>query len=315
MENETDEKNVLSTEEVDALLNAMRTGGSDASVFANTGGADWKEGNCTINKRAMTNISELTAVELENKITSFLRKKISVKFKSMTTNTLGECLSDKLEKHVYSVFKLNADNFYGMAVLNLPVLHYVISILYGGKVNESEQVMEKSGKVGLIIAEKICQLCLDAFAQGSADYGNLNYEIIKTINIAGLTSKLNMDERVQALEFSIYFDSIETSISLMVKEEFFSEFIPVSLSEGKHLESNFWRSAIESQVVDSYVTVNVALPNVNMKVNELMALKAGDLIPIGDPTFVYVCLNNVKLYRANAGQANSKRVAKILSEI
>ena len=42
--------------------------------------------------------------------------------------------------------------------------------------------------------------------------------------------------------------------------------------------------------------------------SDIMKLKSGDLIPIADPTDVFLCLNELKLFRASAGQANNKRV-------
>ena len=72
--------------------------------------------------------------------------------------------------------------------------------------------------------------------------------------------------------------------------------------------------AIENQVVDSNITIIASLPEINFKAKDLMSLKNGDLIPIGDPTLVDVYLNDVKLFCANAAQANSKRIIKILGE-
>ena len=73
--------------------------------------------------------------------------------------------------------------------------------------------------------------------------------------------------------------------------------------------------AIKTQVVDSIVNISISLPDVSMKANDFLNLKEGDLIPIGDPTMVYVCLNNYKLFRAVAGQSNSNLVVKITEQI
>ena len=46
----------------------------------------------------------------------------------------------------------------------------------------------------------------------------------------------------------------------------------------------------------------------------LMKLKPGDVIPINDPSMVYVCTDQVKLFKAVAGTAKSQRVVKILDK-
>jgi flagellar motor switch protein FliM len=113
----------------------------------------------------------------------------------------------------------------------------------------------------------------------------------------------------------VFFGEVETALSILVASDFLYEFIPSNTDDVVPIDSESWRTAIEAQVVDSSVTVCVSLPEISIKASDLVALKNGDLIPIGDPTLVYVCLNNTRLFCGNAGQANSSRVVKILSEI
>lgn len=315
----SEETKVLSKEEVDALLKVSHDSDIDLTNMASgapTQGEKWTENNNPINKAALTNITELTVAECEEILTSFLRKKIITKAKSASRATLSECLNGKSEKHVFSVFHLLPNDCYGMAVIDLTLLHHAINLVYGGHIGAKEEpIMETPGKVGIIVAEKLCQLGLEGFKKACGEYGQVDFKIVKTITLPNLTSKMGLDDRVYAIDMSVFMGEIETSLAIIVKEDFLEEFIPVKNSDVKHVESNFWRSAIESQVADSLVSVCVTLPDIQVKVNDLMKFKEGDLIPMSDPTLVYVCLNNLKLFRAKAGQANSKRVAKILSEI
>ena len=127
---------------------------------------------------------------------------------------------------------------------------------------------------------------------------------------------LSSEDKIYALELSFGLGEVEMTIRCMLPEAAIKELLVVTKkTEAKHREKDFWRTAIKTQVVDSIVNVSVSLPDVTLKVSELMALKAGDIIPISDPTLVYVCLNNLKLFRAKAGQSNAKRVAKIVAQI
>lgn len=311
------ELKVLSKEEVDALLNlnAESELGAVANEVHEGSTLTEPESEGTINQKALRNISDLTASECEKILTSFLRKKIHVEFKSTRQGKLSECLEGKTEKHVFTIFRAKPANQYGMASMNMPLLHHSINLLFGGQFNASEAIMEAPGKIGIIIADKLIDLCLHAFAKGSADYGEVKFETIKTITTPTLTSKMSLDDQVCAIEMTISMAEVETTLEFMFADSFIKNFIPSNPKDAKHVEGNHWRAAIESQVVDSYVTLNVALPDVSLKVKDILSMKEGDIIPIGDPTLVYVCLNNLKLFKATAGQANSKRVAKILSEV
>lgn len=312
------ELKVLSKDEVDALLNLTRDGNTEMSALENQAsvhGESWVENSGQINSHALTNIKELCVAECENIFTSFLRKKIIVKFKSANHVQLSECITDKMEKHVFSVFQLTPSEEYGMVAIDLALLHHSITLLYGGMINSKDQIIETPGKIGIIIAEKLCELALDGFKKACSEFGEVSYKVLKTMTLPNLTSKLDLEDHVYAIEMIVVLGEIETSLCLLVTEDFLEEFIPVKPEEVSHIDSNFWRTAIETQVVDSFVSLSMTLPEINIKVNDLNTLKDGDLIPLTDPTAVYVCLNNLKLFRAKAGQANSKRVVKIVSEI
>jgi flagellar motor switch protein FliM len=307
------ELKVLSKEEVDALLNLTQESGDLSTLGENH--EEWVEHDCSVNQKALSNIKELTIAECEKNFVSFLRKKITVKPKSSRIGKISECLEGKMEKHVYSIFKILPNEHYGMAVVDLTLLHHSINLLYGGQFTPGEPIIESPGKIGVLIAEKICEVGLSGFAQACGEYGQISFEMVKTILQPSLTSKISLDDDVYLIEMNVLFGETESSFSIMVTKTFISDYLPAKPASIKHVDSNFWRSAIENQVVDSHVMVHVTLPDLSVKVNDIVNFKSGDVIPIEDPGLVYICLNNLKLFRATAGQANSKRVVKVLSEV
>ena len=311
-----EDSKVLTPEEVSALLKATQEKTRDLTQLINSNSSGkWGESSYTLNSKALTTIAEVCWAECGNILSSFLKKKITIKSKQQPRfDRLSECLEGRMEKHIYSIFQITPSNQYAMVVMDLPFLHQAINLLYGGH-TDNEPVIEIPGKIGVIIAEKLGQLAMDSFVQACREFGNISFEKFKTVTMPNLISKLGMNDRVYSMDWTILIDEVETSFNIIIAESFFHEFIPDHSLETTGSDKNSWRTAIESQVVDSYVTVKVSLPDVKIKMSELTALKNGDLIPIGEPTLVYVCLNNLKLFRANAGQANANRVVKILSEI
>jgi flagellar motor switch protein FliM len=309
------ERQVLSSEEVDAILKVTQepAGGQQHSLDTSDGNAS-PDAQYTAN--LLTNFAESTKIEVEKIIGSFLRKKIRITVKSFTLKKLSDCFKEAAEKSVFSVFHIKPNDNYGMLAMDLSFLHQIINHLYGGTIQQEETTMATPGKAGNFIAEKIYQLFLTGFAQACQEQGAITTEIVKTSALPSLTSNLVMDDNVYTLEMNFMFDEVESVIRCMIAEDFIKKHIfGTKKSEIKHREKDFWRTAIKSQVVDSFVSVSVTLPELNLKMNDFVDLKEGDLIPISDPTLVYICLNNLKLFRAKAGQANSKRVAKIVSQI
>lgn len=307
---------VLSSEEVDAILKVTQEKKQDLSAIVGEGDAS-KQDKGKHYTYALTNINEILRTELEKDITSFLRKRVILKTKSFHLTQVSEVFKNQTDKYIYSIFRISPNENYGMVCVDMPILDHTINLLYGGKLNTKEQVHDNPGKIGILIAEKIAQMLLSSFTFACQEYGAVNHETVKTTASTNLATNLglNEDDMIYLMELSIFFDEIETTLKFLISEDFLIQFIPVKSESHKHKEKDFWRTAIKSQVVDSIVTIHVSLPDVSMKVKDFMALKDGDIIPIGDPTVVYVCLNNLKLFRATAGQANSKRVAKIINQI
>lgn len=307
---------VLSKEEVDALFKASKDNGSDLEKIDRNlveGDQEWSES--AFNKKILSNIVNLTTAECEKNLTSFLRKKLTMSHKKTDTKKLSDYMQENTNKQVYTLFQITPNDQYGMVALDLPFLYHAISLLYGGQNSKDEPIFENPGKVGLVVAEKIAQSCIDGFTVTAHEYGQLECQTIKTITQPNLSSKLNVEDSLYIFEMSLHLGELESTVTFMIMENFFKQFLTVNAAAVKHVESNFWRSAIETQVADSFVEVQAILPSISIKLNDLVAMKNGSLIPISDPTLVYISLNELKLFRANAGQANAKRVAKIISEV
>lgn len=306
---------VLSSEEVDEILKVTKEKDQDLSTLVGNNENSEQGKHYTY---ALTNINDLTSTDCEKNLSAFLRKKIVVQPKTSNSLLLSEYLKNDTDKKVYTVFRIMPQDRYGIIAIDLNLIHQSINLLYGGKVNKDDPLIGNSGKVGIITAEKIAQLCVLSLANACQEYGTITCETLKTsttLNLASNTA-LTAEDQVYLIELAVIFEEIEMTIKMIIAEDFLADFIPTKTQgNNKHREKDFWRTAIKSQVVDSAVTVNVTLPDVSMKVKDFMELKEGDLIPITDPTLVYICLNNLKLFRATAGQANSKMVAKIVSQI
>ena len=309
----SDESKILSTEEIDALSKATQGKGHDLAQILAVSSHNIKRR--AIDMKAFNNISELAWSECEKIFSSFLRKKINVKTNNSNLARLSDALGDGSQVRIFTVFKLLPGNFYAVVVTGLPLLNQVINFLFGGQSDDADTVVESVGKISKIVGEKICQIAMEAFTLACKEYGNVTFETIKTVTLPNLITKLSMEDEVYAIEQSVYFGDREVGFSILIAADFLYEFIPGSSEEVVSNDAASWRAAIQNQVVDSYVTVCASLPEIKIKASELVALKSGDLIPISDPTIVDISFNNTRLFTGSAGQENSNRVVKILSEI
>lgn len=308
-----EERNVLSAEEVDAILKAAQQAGEEASNEPTDPNAE--ESTNTINTHALSVIYDTLCTELENKFTVLLRKKVVIKTKAPVVVEVEEGLKQASERDLYSAYKIHPSETHAIVAIEYPMLDQSINLLYGGKMQKTIGEENWCGKVGIITAEKISKLVLSCLSDACKEYGKIEYDHYKTNHLVSNVNNMENADQVYYSDFTLSFEEFDAKFSLYISEYFFTHLIPATTGRSKHKEKDFWRTAIKSEVMDSYVTISTNMMDVPMKVSEFMALKEGDVVPIGDPTLVYVCLNNLKLYRGVAGQSNSKMVVKVVSQI
>lgn len=199
-------------------------------------------------------------------------------------------------------------------MISYKLLHHTITLLFGGKVVADTPIFKKPGKVGFLVAEKISQMVLEVIHLACKEFSALTLTLIKTVLQPSLITKMAPQEQMDYLDFSVFFSDVEASLSISFQKNFFMDLIP-GKKEIPKIESDFWRSAIETRVASSSVEIKVVLPQIKMKLNDFIQIKEGDLINIADPTVAFINLNDLALYRGSVGQKDSKRVIKIDSQI
>lgn len=304
-----EERNVLSREEVEAIITS-----TDNTATAQAINGEEVASESKINTHAIANISETLREILESKLTALFRKKIVMKTSPATALSLEELVKDDSEANVYSIFKIKSHNTTVLVVMTNDFLDIAMNLLFGGKLQESGEGSVQLGKVGVIASEKLALIVLESFVSAVSEYEKIVVEHYKTSHLLHTIMTLPND-KIHCHELTVCFNEIEKKFKFYLPEEFLAAIAPVNIGAGKHREKDFWRTSIKEEVVDSYVTVTTNMSDVKINVNKLLELKEGDEIEIIDPTVVYVCLNDLKIYRALAGQSNSKVVVKIVGQI
>ena len=304
---------VLSTEEVEELLKATDGSGNDLSALLAPRGNNNEQ---VKNEHLLTNLVEALRLNSEKLLSSFLRKKIAIKSNPFNTSELNTCFNEITQQHVYAVFRVSPKDKCGLIIIDMQLLHQSINLLFGGKIDATDSIITHPGQIGLLISENIAQLFATAYVQAVKEYENIECEVLKTGFLPNLPTNYAIDDNVRTLDLSVILEDVQASVKYVFSECLLKDLMPVhDVESTPPQERNIWHDQIQSQVVDSYVNISITLSEINMSVKDFMTLKQDDVIPVADPTQVYVCLNNTKLFKATAGQANSKLVAKITSKL
>lgn len=304
-----EERNVLSSEEVDAIIAAAQS----ASKAGIEGDAADQAESSNINTNALNRIVINVMQELEKKLAVLLRRKIAI-----TQSPIRESKTEEFEQAVdrvicYSCYKLDPLGSSIITALDADFISVSLNLLYGGKVQPTDENIV--GNVGIITAEKIGAIILDCLQASCVEYTSFTHKAVKSSLIFNTINNIDANEKIYVIDFKSIIDEVETNFRIMLPEEFLLKLIPVKTGNAKHKDRDFWRTAIKSEVIDSYVTISTVLPDIRMKLKDFRQLHVGDEIEISDPTIVYVRLSELKLFRGLAGQSNAKMVVKVVGQI
>jgi flagellar motor switch protein FliM len=76
-----------------------------------------------------------------------------------------------------------------------------------------------------------------------------------------------------------------------------------------------WPASIREEMSFAEVEVHATLAEVRMKISELLAVEAGDIIPVDLPPSVTLCAENVPLFHGRVGVANGVNAIQIVGPV
>lgn len=283
-----------------------------------------KQSSTFIENPAVSNIIELFSKESQIRLSAFLRKKIIVKF-----DTIGSCLFQDIDHDYTKLLMLNfhilPHDKHGLITFDFVFLHTVINLLYGGVVNCNEPVMRGLGKSGFKIANKISEIFLSVLQEAMIEHLKIHLKISDVSTQLSSVFKQGNTEQCYNISLLVIIDSLVCNLNLVIPEHILSNRLlevdavspvqPDIADQDSDSHLSIFDEKAKKELIDSNVIVSVNLAKITLKLKDVVNLKAGDVIPIGDPTLVYVSLNNKNLFKASAGQSNLRRAVKIVEKL
>ncbi len=304
----------MTEEELDAIVSLTNAANHSNSLLSQKNGK-----LVPLENAKVLNLIESFVAESQKKLSSFLRKKIIVQFISITACDLGKLHSEE-NNIIFSTFEIPSLKQKGLIYFDFLFLHTVINLLYGGNIDPNEPTITGLGKAGIKIAGHISGVCLNILQKALEELITTDINLLKTSQQLNLLISQPTPEPCFHLVFQVNFGEISSHLNFIIAEQGLQHLVadqstePVETNHSASQDEHF-RALLKNELIDSTVTIRACLPEIKLKVKDVMNLKAGDMIPIGDPTIGYIMLNQKKLFKVLAGKSNSIRVLKIIDNI
>ncbi|MFI4918029.1 MAG: FliM/FliN family flagellar motor switch protein [Legionellales bacterium] len=251
----------------------------------------------------------------QKSLSAFLGKKIELTFNTMKFCTISELNLDKTP-YVLSSIHFAPSDLSGLIFFDYAFMHHVIDLLYGAGIYKSDSVISGLGKSGGVIAKKVTEFFIAALQEAISEYEKIQMSLLKTTEQNGLILNQPLSDQFFDLTFNVHFNGMDCQLHAAIPDVIFEN---ITLGDRPNpvasMDYSTVTDSLKKDIIDSTVTLIASLQDIKIKVSDIMALKAGDMIAISDPTVVYLAHNQKKIFKASVGQSNSLRVVKILDPL
>lgn len=267
---------------------------------------------------AIQAINELFFIDFNKSFTNFIGQKATIKAKNLQLISFRRYLKQLDNTAVYNTLLLKSHNAFGLFILQGRLLHNCMTTLYGGTIEDKENVRSTLGKLDKKFAKKITDNIMQSLHNAWVDILPLDHEILQTTTNLSVLTKIDRDEIFFTAEYTINIDGHDCSFTLCIPRCLIESKKPTLIASHQQpldqQEQIRWKKSLHDSVYDTQVGLTARFPEVNFKLNKLVRLKEGDIIPINNPQIVEVLCNDTKLFKASTGTANGNRVIKIIQK-
>lgn len=268
-----------------------------------------------LENKKISALIENFVVLFQRSFSGFLGKKIAFQFGDIKFCE-ADALNLKNSLFILSSIRIMPINQLGIIFFDYALIHTVIDILFGAGVFKTDNIISSLGKSGLPIAQKITELCAAAFQEAVSEYEKIQIDVTKTTEQQSSILNQPLSDQFFDLTFHVDFNGVNCQFHIAIPDTLFENLtIQEEMDTIESTERTTINDAIKKDIIDSSVTLTASLQEIKLKISEIMNLKSGDLIPIQDPTQVYLSHNQKKMFKGSAGQANALRVVKIMDTL
>jgi flagellar motor switch protein FliM len=195
-------------------------------------------------------------------------------------------------------------------------MHFIIDILYGVGGYKNDTIITSLGKSGITIAEKVTTLCLASLQEAISEYEKIQINLLKTTEQRGLILNQPLSDQFFNLAFHATINERQCPLHIAIPDALFED---ITFQEGtqpiENTNTSIVNDSLKKDIIESTITLIASLQDIKLKITDIMNLKTGDLIPIQDPTIVFMAHNQKKIFKGTVGQSNSLRVVKIIDNL
>jgi flagellar motor switch protein FliM len=309
------DKDVLTQEEIDALLNGVDDSAEDAE------GADHADSNVShydLTKQDKVVRGRMPTLELiAERFARMLRNDLPASLKVPIEVGLGGVQVIKYSEYIDTLYVptciklIRIKPFAGTCLLTLDakLIHRLVDLFFGGTGVASSLEGKEFTLTERRVINRIVDLVLQDFEAAWRDELPVETEVVGDEVNPGLVNVIPGSEILMLSSYRLELEEGGGELHIAFPYASLEPFKGILDTTGKKESkdgNDHWRALMERSILDAELPMNCVIGDLQLRLRDLMSLQPGDVLDLNMQEMHQVCVSNIPTFYATLGDSRGK---------
>lgn len=313
---------ILSQDEVDALLNGMGDGDIETSTEQTQDSGEARSYDFGNEERIIR--GRMPTLEMINeRFARYTRISLFNMLRRSAEISVGGVQVMKFSEYVHTLFvptSLNLIHLHplrgtGLIVLEPKLVFTILDNYFGGEGRFQARIEGREfTATELRVIRMVLNLCFKDLTEAWSPVMDVDFEFVSHEVNPQFANIVSPSEVVVISTFHVELDGgggdIHVTFPYSMLEPI-RELLDTGLQSDRSMDDGRWAKALREEIKIAEVELWANLAQTTLNVDQLLKLKPGDIIPIDMPKQVVTMVEDVPMFRATYGEHNDKAALKI----
>jgi flagellar motor switch protein FliM len=313
---------ILSQDEVDALLNGMGDGEIETSSATVQDSGEARSYDFGNEERIIR--GRMPTLEMINeRFARYMRISLFNMLRRSAEISVGGVQVMKFSEYVHTLFvptSLNLIHLHplrgtGLVVLEPKLVFTILDNYFGGEGRFQARIEGREfTATELRVIRMVLNLCFKDLTEAWSPVMEVDFEFVNHEVNPQFANIVSPSEVVVISTFHVELDGGGGDIHITLPYSMLEpirELLDTGLQSDRSMDDGRWGKALREEIKLAEVELWAQLAQSTLSVNQLLKLKPGDIIPIDMPKQVVAMVEDVPMFRASFGEHNEKAALKI----
>lgn len=253
------------------------------------------------------------------KLSHLLFNKVQVQIVNRKILSNNEFISAHYNPCIINTLSIAPLSGYFIVSYSFDMLIQVVENLFGGNVSTPSLQKRSFAKMEKRISKLICDNLNQCLTSSWYDVYPINFKLLDILTDPNVLTFQDRVDKVICCHYEITQGEFKSQFSiafpLCYLEPLFSLLMGRANDHTSNSEQQSWAQQLQSNVLNSSLTLTAVIDKISYKLNDLLKLKVGDVIVIDNPLQAEIIADNTRLFKVKCGQQNNNRALMILEKI